>query len=74
MPLINVPSRRQFDSGCLDDNFRKNIAAMLGRDLPELASALRSQTKATADPGPAAFRKHGILPATGSDYALRPYS
>lgn len=25
MPLINVPSRRQFDSVCLDDNFRKTI-------------------------------------------------
>lgn len=39
MPLINVPSRRQFDSVCLDENFRKNLAAMLGRDLSELASA-----------------------------------
>ena len=39
MPLINVPSRRQFDSVCLDENFRKNLAAMLGRDIPSLASA-----------------------------------
>jgi hypothetical protein len=39
MPLTHVPSRRQFNLACQDETFRKNIAAMLARDVPELASA-----------------------------------
>jgi len=39
MPLTHVPSRRQFNLACQDETFRKNIAAILGRDVPELASA-----------------------------------
>jgi len=39
MPLTHVPSRRQFNLACQDETFRKNIAALLDRDVPELASA-----------------------------------
>jgi hypothetical protein len=39
MPLTHAPSRHQFDVVCRNENFRRNIAALLERVVPELASA-----------------------------------
>lgn len=39
MPLTHAPSRRQADHMYRDEIIRRNIAVMLGREIPELASA-----------------------------------